>query len=288
MPTTAPPIPLVATIAPLAAGTEAWLVDIWGVMHNGVAPFAGAVEACRRFRAKGGSVLLLSNAPRPGPSVASQLDRIGVARDSYDSIVTSGDAARGLIASLGDMPVLHIGPDRDLPLLEGLAVRRVPEADAKAILCSGLYDDETETPADYSALLSRLRARDLDMVCANPDVKVERGHRIIYCAGAVAGLYEEMGGRVAYAGKPHLPIYERAAAEIARLRGGPVPWSRVLAIGDGVKTDIEGASAAGIRSVYIASAVNLGEGGKLDPAILARLFAASPARPIAAMTTLVW
>ena len=281
-------IPLVAGIADIAAGTDAWLVDIWGVMHNGVAPFAGAVEACRRFRAQGGTVVLVSNAPRPAASVAQQLDRIGVSRDSWDAIVSSGDAARGLIGDLGDTPVLHIGPERDLPLFEGLAVRRVDEADARAVVCSGLHDDETETPDDYRGLLGRLLDRRLPMICANPDIKVERGKRIIYCAGAVAGLYEDLGGRVTYAGKPYLPIYERTFAEIARLRGAPVARDRMLAIGDGIGTDIKGAVLAGVRAVYVASAVNLGEGGRLDPAELRRLFEGRTERPVAAMAALAW
>ncbi len=293
MPASRLDIPLITSVADLAApdlpnGSDAWLVDIWGVMHNGVAPFASAVAACRRFRAAGGTVLLLSNAPRPWASVAAQLDRIGVARDSWDAIVSSGDAARGLIAALGETPVLHIGPERDIALFEGLAVPRVAEAEALAIVCSGLYDDETETPADYAPLLSRLRARGLDMICANPDVKVERGHRIIYCAGAVAGAYEALGGSVAYAGKPHLPIYDRAFAVLAELRGQQVARARIIAIGDGVNTDIKGAHAAGVRSIYVSSAVNLGQGRGLDPTALAELFSGREERPVAAMTALAW
>ena len=282
------PIPLIASIADLAATTDAWLVDIWGVMHNGVAPFAPAVEACRRFRAAGGSVLLLSNAPRPWASVATQLDRIGVAREAWDGIVSSGDAARGLIADLGEAPVLHIGPERDVALFEGLAARRVAEADARSVVCTGLYDDETETPDSYAALLGRLHARRLGMICANPDLKVERGHRVIYCAGAVAAAFEALGGAVAYAGKPHLPIYDRAFATLAGLRGASVPRDRVLAIGDGVSTDIKGAHAAGVRSVYVSSAVNLGQGRGLDAGTLSELFDSRTERPVAAMTGLAW
>ena len=257
-------IPLVAGIADIAAGTDAWLVDIWGVMHNGVAPFAGAVEACRRFRAQGGTVVLVSNAPRPAASVAQQLDRIGVSRDSWDAIVSSGDAARGLIGDLGDTPVLHIGPERDLPLFEGLAVRRVDEADARAVVCSGLYDDETETPDDYRGLLGRLLDRRLPMICANPDIIVERGHKMIYCAGAVAELYRELGGEVTFYGKPHRPAYQRAFELATARRGMKVPRERILAIGDSVRTDLAGANNFGIGCVFVTRGIHSADFASLD------------------------
>ncbi len=262
-------IPVVHSIAPLAAGTDAWLVDIWGVIHNGVAPFVSATEACRAFRQRGGTVLLLSNAPRPWTSVAGALEKIGVDREAWDAIVTSGDAARGLIAEWAGRPVHHIGPERDLPLLEGLDLALVAPEAATGIVCTGLFDDTTETPGDYRDLLARLHARGLPMICANPDLRVERGGQIIYCAGAIAEAYGEIGGDVVYAGKPHLPIYDAALARIAELRGDAVPRERILAIGDGIKTDILGAVRAGIRSVYVASGIHL-QGG-LDAPALAKL-----------------
>jgi HAD superfamily hydrolase (TIGR01459 family) len=280
-------IPVIDAIAPLAAGTDVWLTDVWGVMHNGVAPFAGAVDACRRFRASGGTVLLLSNAPRPAASVAAQLDRIGVARDAYDAILTSGDAARGLIQSLGETPVLHLGPERDLPIYHGLAVSLVDEDAATAIVCTGLFDDTTETPETYRPLLERLVRRRMGMMCANPDLKVERGDRIVYCAGAVAALYQDLGGCVVYAGKPHLPIYDLALKQVAALRGRDVDRERVLCIGDGVKTDIKGAEAASLRSLFVASGIHVGAGG-LDAGTLRRLFDAFSQPPVAAMAELRW
>ncbi len=279
-------IPVISSIAPLAAGTDAWLVDIWGVIHNGVVPFVSATEACRAFRQRGGTVLLLSNAPRPWTSVAGALEKIGVDREAWDAIVTSGDAARGLIAEWAGRPVHHLGPERDLPLLEGLDLKLVAPEAATGIVCTGLFDDTTETPDDYRALLARLHARGLPMICANPDLKVERGGQIIYCAGAIAEAYGAIGGDVVYAGKPHLPIYDAALARIAELRGDAVPRERILAIGDGVKTDILGAVRAGIRSVYVASGIHL-QGG-LDAQALAKLFHEPEGRPVAAMSAVAW
>lgn len=281
------PIPIVSSIAPLVPTADAWLVDIWGVMHNGLKPFVPACDACRAFRAAGGTVLLLSNAPRPAASVVSQLRRIGVPDDAYDRVLSSGDAARNMIAVYAGRAVFHLGPERDLPLFDGTGVELAPLERAEAVVCTGLYDDETETPDTYTGLLTELRARDLAMVCANPDLKVERGGRIIWCAGGVAAAYEALGGDVAYAGKPHAPIYTMADGVIAELRGGVrVPRDRILAIGDGVKTDIKGASDAGIRSVYVASGVHLAPGATLDGAALGRLFDRFEMRPVAAMQQL--
>ena len=288
---TAPPappaLPIVSSIAPLAAGREAWLADVWGVMHNGVEPFAAACDACARFRLAGGIVVLLSNAPRPAASVASQLDRIGVPRFSWDAIVSSGDAARAMIGELAGQPVFHLGPERDLVLYDGLEVKLAGAEAAAAIVCTGLFDDEIETPDDYADMLRGFAARALPMVCANPDIVVERGSKLVYCAGALARAYEQLGGGVRYAGKPYLPIYDMAFATIARLKGRSVPKPKILAIGDGVRTDIEGAAAAGVASVFITSAVHVA-GGRLDQETLAALFAGHGAPPIAAMPTLAW
>ena len=281
-------IPIVASIAPLATSTDAWLVDIWGVMHNGVRPFESAVAACEEFRARGGSVLLLSNAPRPAASVATQLDRIGVRATAWDEIVTSGDAARAMISAHAGEALYHLGPERDLPIYDGLGVTLTEPAQAAAVVCTGLFDDETETPDDYAAILTDLHARGLAMICANPDLKVERGGRIVWCAGGVAAAYQALGGKVTYAGKPHLPVYALATARIAALRGAPVPQDRILAIGDGVKTDIAGAARAGIRSVFVASAIHVDPRNGLDASAVSALFDELPSRPVAAMTSLAW
>lgn len=274
-------------MAPLAAGTAAWFVDIWGVMHNGIAPFPGAVEACRAFRHGGGIVILVSNAPRPAAAVVAALDRIGVPRDCYDGVQSSGDTARGLIAALGLAPVYHLGPDRDLALYEGLAVALTGAGEAHTIVCTGLVDDDTETGETYRPLLSTFAARQAPMICANPDLSVERGGRIIPCAGAVAAVYECLGGPVAYAGKPYPPIYDAAFSIVEGIAGRPVARAEVLAIGDGIRTDIAGAARAGLRSVYIASGVHLGD-GPFDAAALARLFPDPAVQPVAAMERLTW
>ena len=281
-------IEIITSIAPLAAGKKAWFVDIWGVMHNGIAPFDSAVEACRTFRQlHDGIVILVSNAPRPNSAVEAQLDRIGVARAAYDAIVSSGDTSRALIAALDGAPIFHLGPDRDLALYEGLEVTIASPAEAETIVCTGLFDDETQTPRDYLKALTACAARNVPMICANPDLKVERGGKIIPCAGAVAALYEELGGKVAYAGKPHLPIYEATFTLLNELAGRPVSKSEILAIGDGVKTDIAGAASAAIPSLYIASNVHLA-GSALSPASLTTLFPSPSIQPLAAMPALNW
>jgi HAD superfamily hydrolase (TIGR01459 family) len=280
-------IPVITSIAELSAKREAWLTDIWGVMHNGVEPFASACDACARFRLEGGIVLLLSNAPRPAASVVAQLDRIGVPRFAYDTVLTSGDAARALVGAYKHRPVFPLGPERDLTLYEGLDVVLSDAASAEAISCTGLFDDEIETPADYLDMLQEFASRKLPMVCANPDLTVERGDKIVYCAGALAVEYEKLGGSVSYAGKPFLPVYDLALERLAAIKGRAIDKAQILAIGDGIRTDIKGAAAAGIDSVFVASGIHL-SGSDVSSETLAPLFSDPAVRPIAAMPTLAW
>jgi len=281
-------IPVLQSIAPLAATADLWFVDIWGVMHNGVRPYASSVAACEAFRRQGGTILLVTNSPRPRESVARQLDGIGVARSAYDGIVSSGDVSRSLIEDWAGEPILHIGPERDLPVFANLqATPGAGVADAAVAVCTGLYDDEKETPADYADMLAKLKARDIPMICANPDQKVERDGRLIYCAGAIARAYEALGGIVSYAGKPFQPIYDLALEIGSDTRGKSIAKDRVLAIGDGVSTDIAGASNFGIRSVFIASGVDVNANENVGAAA-ARLFANSSAKPIAVMNGFNW
>ncbi len=281
-------IPVLQSIAPLAATADLWFVDIWGVMHNGVRPYASSVAACEAFRRQGGTILLVTNSPRPRESVARQLDGIGVARSAYDGIVSSGDVSRSLIEDWAGEPILHIGPERDLPVFANLqATPGAGVADAVVAVCTGLYDDEKETPADYAEMLAKLKARDIPMICANPDQKVERDGRLIYCAGAIARAYEALGGIVSYAGKPFQPIYDLALEIGSDTRGKSIAKDRVLAIGDGVSTDIAGASNFGIRSVFIASGVDVNANENVGAAA-ARLFANSSAQPIAVMNGFNW
>jgi HAD superfamily hydrolase (TIGR01459 family) len=274
--------------ASLAADYDLWLSDIWGVVHNGVRAHPAAVDALQSFRRQGGRVVLITNAPRPRDQVAVQLERLRVPADAYDAIVTSGDVTRALVARLGDKSIYQLGPEKDLGIYAGSNVRLGDAASAAAVVCTGLLDDATETPENYRALLVDFQRRKLPMICANPDLTVEYGDRILYCAGALAKLYEELGGEVVYAGKPHLPIYELALGEAACLAGRAPDKARVLAIGDGVRTDIAGAHRFGIPSVFIPSAVDAGAGRTLDPAMLEELFSGLQHRPAWALPGLRW
>ncbi|MGY2050140.1 TIGR01459 family HAD-type hydrolase [Methylobacterium sp. JK268] len=259
-------IPVIAGIADLAPRFDVILCDVWGVLHDGARAHPGAHEALARFRALPGErprrVVLVSNAPRPGESVRAQLDGFGIPRDAYDAIVTSGDLTRALIAARAEAPLYHLGPERDLPIFEDLGVRLAAPEAAERVVCTGLFDDEVETPEDYRPVLAPLRARGLPMICANPDLVVERGARLIPCAGALASLYEAMGGEVIYAGKPHRPVYEAALATAASVDGAaPAAPDRVLAVGDAIRTDIAGASGFGIASLLVARGIHAEELG---------------------------
>lgn len=281
-------VPIIPSVAPLAATTDAWISDIWGVIHNGATAFPAAFEACERFRRDGGTVVLVTNAPFPGDEVAALLDRMGVSRDAWDRIVSSGDVTRALIDAWRGRPIYHLGPDRYLGLFKGLDVTFSDEAAAEAVVCTGLFRDEEETPADYTTQLERLAKRKVPLICVNPDIIVERGHKIVYCAGALAEAYAAIGGPVSYAGKPHLPIYEKAMAAIVDVRGAAVSRERILAIGDGLRTDVAGAVAAGLRCLFIGSALHVPAGRVLDSALLSDLFGSHPTPPVAAQPALVW
>ncbi|HEV3242419.1 MAG TPA: TIGR01459 family HAD-type hydrolase [Methyloceanibacter sp.] len=281
-------IPVLSSIEQLGSSYAAWLVDIWGVMHNGVRAFPDAVDATRRFRERGGVVVLLSNSPRPSAGLQRQLRSLGVVDQSYDATVSSGDLTRHELAEHAGARVFHLGPERDLPIFAGIDVTRVDAADAELMVCTGLFDDETETPEDYELLLKELADRKLTMLCANPDHLVERGHRLVYCAGALAQIYAEDGGEVIYAGKPYRPIYELAEETIAELAGRKVTRGEILAIGDGIRTDMAGAADFGLDAVFVASGLHVGPGGQgLDDRRLTELFEGRKP-PRAAMPALAW
>ncbi len=281
-------VPLIASMREIGAAREAWISDIWGVLHNGIEAFPSAAEACVRYREQGGVIVLVTNAPRPESDVSAMLARLGVPRGAYDAIVTSGDVTRDLIRPWQRQGVHHLGPDRQSMIFEGLDVALVPLAQADVVVCTGLVDDDRETPDDYRAILSEMRRADPVMICANPDIVVERGDRIVYCAGALAEAYEALGGRVQYAGKPHAPIYRRAFELIAEAKGRPVAPEHILAIGDGLRTDIEGARRMDLASLFIGSALHVPHGRALDEALLASLFDDHPMPPLAAQRALVW
>jgi HAD superfamily hydrolase (TIGR01459 family) len=290
MPVALPPI--IGHFAPFAAAYDVVLSDVWGVVHNGVAATPEACDALARFRAMGGTVVLITNAPRPGEVVARfTLDRLGVPRAAYDGIISSGDVTHALIAARAGERVLHIGPKRDLPIFDGLDAPIAPLEDADYAVCSGLADDEVETPQDYRDLIERMRARALPMICANPDVVVERGDKLVYCAGAIADLYAAIGGEVIYAGKPYRPIYDQAMAIARAARGKPVEHHRVLAIGDSVRTDLKGAAAFDLDCLFVIAGIHAEElGGRDNPdtAALAGMFAEADVVPKAVMRRLAW
>jgi len=258
-------------------------------MHNGMRPFGSASDACARFREQGGVVVLLSNSPRPHAAVTHQLAQIGVPETSFDAVVTSGDVTQQILVERSDQSFFHLGPERDKAIFDGLGMKPVELEEADFVLCSGLYDDLTETPADYSGLFSDLRQRDLPMLCANPDLKVERDNRLIYCAGALAQNYADLGQKVIYTGKPNPPIYQLSYERLSVLLKKPVDKSRILAIGDGLPTDILGAAREGLDCLFIT-------GGIHDDQIAGDDFAAEASQLLSdhqtharyAMTTLRW
>ena len=255
------------------------LSDIWGVVHNGLVAFPEACEALHSFRAQGGAVILITNAPRPADSVQRQLRKLDVADETYDAIVSSGDLTRNFVAGHPGQKMFWIGPERDSSIYRGLDVGLVPLEQANYIVCTGLFDDETESAENYRAMMLEAREHQLTLVCANPDIVVERGDRLIYCAGAIAELYLELGGEVIFYGKPHRPIYERAMALAAERRGQAVPLSRVLAIGDSVRTDLTGAHGFGIDCLFVTRGIHSEEFAgidELDPASVKELFGHPP------------
>jgi HAD superfamily hydrolase (TIGR01459 family) len=219
------------------------------------------------------------------------LDRLGVPSAAYDGIISSGDVTRALIAARAGARVFHIGPERDLPLFDGLDSPMAPLERADYVVCSGLLDDTVETPRDYEELVARMHARALPMICANPDVVVERGDKLVYCAGAIADLYAAAGGDVVYAGKPYRPIYEQALGLAEAARGQRVQQHRLLAIGDSVRTDLKGAAAFGIDALFVTAGIHaeeLGDRSDPDAAALSGIFAAAGVAPKAVMHRLSW
>jgi len=253
----------ITSLAEISDDYAAILCDVWGVVHNGISAFAAAARALERARSRGIAVILVTNAPRPHQIVEAQLAGLGVPAAAFDRIVSSGDVTRELIAG-GPRRIFHLGPERDMPIFEGLDVELVEEFEASVVVCTGLFDDETETPDDYAGLLRRLRARNLPLVCANPDIVVERGDRLVWCGGALARDYGILGGRVLIAGKPHAPIYAAALKAAGEVLGREVGRSETLAIGDGMLTDIKGAADAGVAVLYVSGGIHAAEYGHPD------------------------
>jgi HAD superfamily hydrolase (TIGR01459 family) len=260
-------------------GVEVILSDIWGVVHNGLESFPEACAALNTYRKQGGTVILITNAPRPADSVQRQLQKLGVADNVYDAIVTSGDLTRNFVADHPGKKLYWVGSERHDAVHRGLNPVMAPLEEADYIICTGLFDDETESAEDYRPMLMQALAHKQTLICANPDIVVERGDRLIYCAGAIAELYRELGGEVIFYGKPHRPIYERAMALAAERRGRPAELRHVLAIGDSVRTDLTGAHGFGIDCLFVTRGIHSGEFegiDQLDAASVKELFGHPP------------
>ena len=248
------------------------LVDLWGCVHNGLTIHPAAEAALQAYRKSGGHVVLVTNAPRPRDGVQARLDEMGLARDAYDAIATSGDAAQEamLLGAVGQR-VWHLGPEKDEGFFTDLPdwardrapIARVGFDEAEGIVCTGPFDELNEVPDDYRGRFLSAKARGLKLLCANPDIVVDYGDRRIYCAGALAQLYDEMGGESLYFGKPHPPIYD-LARRVASQAGLRFSEDRVIAIGDGIATDIQGGISEGVDTLFITGGLAAAEFGP-DP-----------------------
>lgn len=281
-------IRLLNGLSDIAADYDALICDVWGVVHDGHHAHQAACDALRRFRERG-PVVLLTNAPRVPSAVQDQFRGIGVPSDCYDVIVSSGGACRAELERRsvgGTLPLYYIGTDRDVSIFQDLDVRLAPLEEARAALCTGLRDDDAEAPADYGPELAAVAARGLTMLCANPDLVVHRGKRLYWCAGALARDYAALGGDIIYYGKPHRPVYDMARAEIAARSGGDA--KKMLAIGDGMPTDIKGANAEGLDVLFIADGIHGEEVEPYTPAHLTELLAKGGCHANAALRALKW
>ncbi|WP_237154579.1 TIGR01459 family HAD-type hydrolase [Oryzibacter oryziterrae] len=282
---------LIPGLSAIAANYDGIICDVWGVLHNGVIGYEAAAVALARFKAEGKAVVLLTNAPRPAADVATIIKRFGIEAESYDAIVTSGDVCRTLLSREPKKKAFHLGPSRDLGLFEGLDLTLVDEEEAEYVVVTGLFDDDTETAEDYRSMLTRFAFRGLTLYCANPDVVVERGHRLVYCAGALAQLYDELGGKVVTVGKPYKPVYDAALETLATVAGGAVPIRRVLAIGDALPTDVKGAWGQGIDVLMVTAgihAADFGDPDRPDLGLLAKRLAVEGLTIQAAIPRLAW
>ncbi|SEK50161.1 HAD-superfamily class IIA hydrolase, TIGR01459 [Roseovarius azorensis] len=256
---------IITSLSEIAAHYDALFVDLWGCVHDGVRAYPAAVAALQAYRAQGGAVVLVTNSPRPRSDVERQLGHFGVPRDAWDTIATSGDSARAAMfrGAVGER-VWFVGQPHEELFFEPMQVietpvdiRRVPLEEAEGIVCTGPFDPLAE-PSEMHPQFLYAKQKGLKLLCANPDIVVDRGEIREWCAGALARLYTEMGGESLYFGKPHPPIYDLARRRLASL-GRDVENSRILAIGDGVHTDISGATGEDIDSLYISGGLALQE-----------------------------
>ena len=252
-------------LSEVAPNYDVLLCDIWGVVHNGGSLFPYVIHALTSYREMGGTVVLVSNAPRPSISILEQLLKLNLPDSTYDLIETSGNVTQTLLkTNYQGAKIFHLGPERDLSLFQGVEVQKVSYDFADLIVCTGLKDDEKETPEDYRKILESLAKRQLVMLCANPDKVVERNGKLVYCAGALSDLYEELGGQTIILGKPYAPIYGAAIQRCETLRGQSIDHKRVLAIGDSVRTDLAGAAQQGFHMLFITAGIHAEELGTAE------------------------
>jgi HAD superfamily hydrolase (TIGR01459 family) len=278
-------------LSSLAARYDAVLSDVWGVLHNGLAAHPSACDALVKFREEGKHVVLITNAPRPSAPIIAMLDRLGVPREAYDAIVSSGDVTRTMLENYRGKKVHYVGPpEENDALFEGLDLALGPAEQADAVVVTDL-DTDDDTPDMYEERIALWRKRNLPLIAANPDRVVEHGNRIIYCGGAVADLYEAHGGRILMAGKPYRPIYREAQRLAEEAAGRPLERSRILAIGDSVRTDAIGAANYDLDLLFITGSIHAEEldaFGKPDPAAIRALVAPSGAELAGFMPLLAW
>lgn len=256
-------------LSAIAADYDALLCDVWGVLHNGVAAHPGAADALAEFQDYGPAILM-TNAPRPSEPVVAQLAELGIPESAFTGIVSSGDVVKQALADAGPLAAYHLGPERDLGLYEDLPIRLTETADqADVVVAAGLRDDRTDHPDDYRDELAAIVRAGTRFICANPDFIVERGDQLLYCAGALAMMFEELGGKAEQYGKPFPPIY-RAALAKAREYG---PARTPLIVGDGLPTDIAGAQNEGLDAIFITLGIHADQLAGASPAAVTRFLA---------------
>ncbi len=285
---------LLPGLSAVASDYDAVFCDIWGVIHNGRQHFPPAYEALKRFKAEHGPVILISNSPRPNDNLTAQLASLGIFDDGFSAVISSGDATREYLKQFAPSgPAWRIGDPREQALYDGIDIDLggTPQT-ATFISCSSPYDDERDTLERYRADFEIAAARKLVMICANPDKVVQRGDKIIMCAGSLADLYVSLGGEVVMAGKPYAPIYELCYGALETLTGKPHDKRRILAIGDGLPTDVLGANGQGLDLVFIAAGIHaleaVDDSGKLDPLLLKKLLDAQAAEAKYVAEALRW
>jgi HAD superfamily hydrolase (TIGR01459 family) len=283
--------PHIRHFSEIAAQYDLIICDVWGVLHNGLEAFPPAYQALQAAREAGKTVILLSNAPRPHQHIMAQLDKMQVPRNAYDAVVTSGDITQELMRERAGQPVYHLGPKRDLAVFAGLDAPLAALEQADYVLCTGLVHDMTETPQEYLPLLVTMKARNLEMLCANPDLVVERGDLLCYCAGALAELYTEMGGTALLLGKPFEIAYRFACAAALRVAGAVPEKNRIVSIGDAIRTDVRGAKQFDIATLFIGNGIHAADvmqQDRLDPARLERFLSEQQHRPDYVSEALNW